>query len=144
LGDVTNLQKYISDKSFDSVVAFDLIEHVTKEEGLALLKSIEKIAKHSVIIYTPNGFLPQDEFDNNPFQKHLSGWEFEEMKKLGYEVYGINGYRKLRGEYALPTIKPRFFGYFLSNWSWVFLEIFGKPEKSFAILCIKKLNKENS
>ena len=144
VGDVTNLQRYISEKSFDSVVAFDLIEHVSKEQGLELLKSIEKIAKHSIIIYTPNGFLPQDEFDNNPFQKHLSGWDFDEMKKLGYEVYGINGYKKLRGAYALPTIRPGFVGYFLSNWSWVFLEFFGKPEKSFAILCIKKLNKANN
>ncbi len=142
LGDVTNLQNYIADKSFDTIVAFDLIEHVTKEQGLELLKNIEKIAKHSVVIYTPNGFLPQGEFDNNPFQKHLSGWDFEEMEKLGYKVYGINGLKSLRGEYALPTIKPRFIGYFLSNWSWIFLELFGKPQRSFAILCIKKLNEK--
>lgn len=142
LGDVTNLKKYVSEKFFDSIVAFDLIEHLTKEQGLELLRSIEKIAKHSVIIYTPNGFLPQGEHDNNPFQKHLSGWDFDEMKKLGYEVYGINGLKKLRGEYALPTVKPAFIGYFLSNWSWLFLEWFRKPEKSFAILCVKKLSEK--
>ncbi len=28
------------------------------------------------------------------------------MKKLGYKVYGVNGFRKLRGRYAVPKIKP--------------------------------------
>lgn len=57
---------------------------------------MERIAKEKVIIYTPNGFLPQKEYDLNIFQLHKSGWSVDELKKLGYRVKGINGLKFLR------------------------------------------------
>jgi len=137
IGDVNNLTDYVPQKSFDTVVAFDLIEHLTKEDGLRLIENMIMVAKHNIIIYTPNGFLPQPSHGNNPFQEHISGWTFNEMKKLGFNVYGIYGHKKLRKIYALPTIKPYFIGNFISNLSMLFLRLFNREDLSFSILCIK-------
>lgn len=139
-GDVRKLSEIVKPKSFDAVVAFDLIEHLTKDDGRRLIENMCRVSRGKVIIYTPNGFLPQPVYDNNPFQEHLSGWDFEEMKQLGFKVYGVNGYRKLRGCFALPRIKPHVLGMFISNLSWLFLKITGQDELSFSILCIKEIS----
>src|SRR6185369_16834090 len=51
--DILKLRSFFKDKSFDCIVALDLIEHLTKEEGNKLLKDLEKIARKKVIIFTP-------------------------------------------------------------------------------------------
>ncbi|MCU0285014.1 MAG: class I SAM-dependent methyltransferase [Acidobacteria bacterium] len=139
-GDVTKLPSLVAPKSFDAVVAFDLIEHLTKADGRRLIEDMCHIALEKVIIYTPNGFLHQPASKDNPFQEHRSGWDFAEMKQLGFQVYGINGYRKLRGNYAVPRIKPQVLGLFISNLSWLFLAITGRDKSAFSILCIKDVN----
>lgn len=133
--DVLDISKQFESGSFDVVLASDLIEHLEKKDGNELINKMEKIAKKKVIILTPNGFLKQGEFDNNPWQVHKSGWSIKEMESKGYEVIGINRWKPLRGEYGYPTIKPKFIGAFMSNISQIFVR--NKPEKAFAILCIK-------
>lgn len=103
---ILKLRSFFKDKSFDCIVALDLIEHLTKEEGNKLLNDLEKIARKKVIIFTPNGFVPQGEYDGNTYQIHKSGWGFREMAKKGYKVYGLNGIKALRGEYAKVKLKP--------------------------------------
>ncbi len=92
---IDDIDQHFADGSFDCVLASDVIEHVTKEQGLALIEKIERIAKYKVIIFTPRGFLPQDEQDGNPWQKHKSGWEVSEMERFGYHVTGINGLKSI-------------------------------------------------
>jgi len=106
LGDARKIATIFDCDSFDVVTSFDLIEHFEKNEGYRLLDDMAKIAKKKVVVYTPNGFVPQSATDDNPFQEHKSGWTYQEMKKLGYKVYGVNGFRNLRGRYAVPKIKP--------------------------------------
>ena len=81
--DVLDIGKNFQKDSFDCVLASDLIEHLTKKDGLNLLEMMEKIAKKKVIIFTPNGFLSQGEVNNNPWQIHKSGWDVKEMEKKG-------------------------------------------------------------
>ena len=119
------------------VTAFDLIEHFEKNEGYQLLDDMEKVAGERVIVFTPNGFVQQSATNDNTFQKHKSGWKYQEMKKSGFKIYGVNGYKKLRGMYAVSRIKPREFGNFVSNLSQIFLNITGLKKYSYAILCVK-------
>lgn len=79
------------DNSWDIVLLIDVIEHLEKEDGLAVLDHMERIARHKVIIDTPLGFQPQEAWDAWGFpvcelQAHLSGWEQEEFTDRGYEV----------------------------------------------------------
>jgi ubiquinone/menaquinone biosynthesis C-methylase UbiE len=136
LGNVLDLDAFFEEKTFECVLASDLIEHLAKEDGFKLLNMMEKIATKKVIIFTPNGFLPQNEFDNNSLQVHISGWEIEEMEKLGYRVTGINGYKKLRKEYADIRFKPKVFWGRISLLSQ--LVTTKKPKYAFGILCVKE------
>src|SRR3954447_5663016 len=66
--DVLAIGERFDARSFDVAVAFDLIEHLDKTDGEALLRSMEQIARERVVLFTPNGFLPQDAYDHNELQ----------------------------------------------------------------------------
>lgn len=134
---VLDIEKKFEPKSFDCVLASDLIEHLEKKDGLKLIDMMEKIAINKVIIFTPNGFLKQGEYDNNPWQVHKSGWTVKEMKAKGYEVIGINGWKPLRGEYSTLHYKPKYFWRLISDITQFFVK--RKPQNAFQILCIKTI-----
>ncbi len=136
--DVMDINKKFKKNSFDCVIAIDLIEHLSKEDGLILIKRMEEIAKKKIIIFTPNGFLEQGVYDNNKWQIHNSGWGVKEMKNLGYRVIGINGWKPLRGDYAKIKYKPRYLWLIVSDITQLFLR--KMPESAFQILCVKKKN----
>jgi ubiquinone/menaquinone biosynthesis C-methylase UbiE len=87
--DIRNLSMFV-DKSFDMVVATDIIEHVEKEEALDVLKEIDRIARKISIIFTPRGFFDtprlQPEAVHSDLDVHKSGWQPEEFEALGYKV----------------------------------------------------------
>lgn len=122
--------------SFNVVLASDVIEHFSEEDGLNLLEQMESIAKKKVVIYTPNGFLPQGEEYGNPMQKHLSGWTVKRMKSLGYRVLGIQGVKCLRGEMAGIKWHPYFIWHSISLLSQPITR--NHPSWAFRILCVKE------
>src|SRR4051812_38661444 len=71
--DVLRIADEFEPDSFDAVVAFDLLEHLSAEEGRGLIAAMEKIARRRIVLLTPNGFVPQDVYDDNPLQAHRSG-----------------------------------------------------------------------
>lgn len=70
-------------KSFDTVLAIEVIEHQTKTLGINFLRYIDKVVKHRIILTTPSGFY---EVDQKGFKEHKSGWCTSELKEQGYEV----------------------------------------------------------
>lgn len=90
--DVTAIPRSIKKNKYDVVLSIQVIEHLKKETGKAVLKEWEDLAKKRVIITTPVGFIKFDrverEKDKNKLQKHLSGWSPEEFRERGYKVYG--------------------------------------------------------
>jgi len=137
-GDVRELDRYFHKKQFDACVALDVIEHLIKPDGVRLMENMEKIAAKKVIFFTPCGFLPQRQSANDDLQEHLSGWEPAEMRKNGYDVIGLLGPKKLRGEYQAIKGHPRVFWGIVSL-SGHFLWTRNHPEKAAAILCVKQL-----
>lgn len=137
LGDVREAEKLFPNRRFDACIAMDVIEHLTKEDGWRMLKSMERLATKRVVIFTPNGFMPQTSEDGN-LQQHLSGWEVQEMRQAGYEVCGMHGPKSLRGEKAALKYWPP------PLWSLVsvaahYLFTRRHPEKSFSIFCLKQI-----
>lgn len=136
LSDLTKLK--FKQKSFDVVLASQVIEHISKKDGLKILSLMEKIAKDKVIISTPNGFVPFEPFedkDDNPLQIHKSGWRVEEMKKLGYKIYGqgsnfiyrpkgpLYKFRKLKNLLVIASYLLSPIVYFYPNLSFIIIAI---------------------
>ncbi len=139
IADIRNLDKIYRQKSFDAVVALDLIEHLEYQEGEKLLNSLEKIAKKKVIILTPNGFLPQDGYGNNPYQIHKSGWTVKDFLKYGFTYYGLRGLKGIRGEQGTIKYRPWFFWGLIA----VITEYltFYFPKLAAQIFAVKRLNR---
>ncbi|MFA6194134.1 MAG: class I SAM-dependent methyltransferase [Patescibacteria group bacterium] len=93
-------------RSYDLVLASEIIEHLDKADGFTLLDNAERWAKKKVVIATPNGYIKQDSYDDNPLQIHKSGWSIEEFKQRGYRVNGIGGLKFIRGERGEYKYKP--------------------------------------
>jgi len=109
IGDIRHIGQFYRPKSFDAVIAIDVIEHLTKKVAMQLITDMEKIARKKVILLTPNGFYHQDAYDNNPYQVHKSGWSTKELRDLGYRIRGVRGLKYVRGEYASIKYKPWIF-----------------------------------
>jgi predicted TPR repeat methyltransferase len=137
LGDVRRIGEYFSARQFDCVVALDLIEHLTKTEGLQLIDAMERIASKKILIFTPNGFLPQQSTDGD-LQAHHSGWEAREIAALGFTVIGMHGHKLLRGERHEHRIRPQALGGVISVLTH-YLYTRRHPEKAAAILCVKEV-----
>ena len=129
------LEDHFEPKSFDTVVALDVIEHLEKLDAMRLINSLERIARQRVILYTPNGFLPQGEEFGNPYQRHLSGWGSSEMELRGYAVVGVEGLRPLRGYMARIRWKPYRFWLTVSLLTQPLVRRF--PRFAFRLLCVK-------
>ena len=137
-GDARDLARHFQPRSFDACIAIDVIEHLTKEDGLKLMQDMERIARKRVVFFTPKGFLPQRRKASDDLQEHLSGWEPAEMKSHDYEVIGLLGPKSLRTEGHVLKRKPRFF--------WAIISFIGQfiwsrrhPDTAAAILCVKHL-----
>lgn len=121
--------------SFDAVVLLDVLEHLEKPAGVALLGAVEGIARRKVVVFTPNGFLPQGELDANPFQVHRSGWTAHELRQRGYSVVGVNGLRPLRGHLAQIRFRPRRFWWAVSLASQPLVR--ARPEYAFQLFAVR-------
>ena len=140
LGDVRNLRPLLGERRFDACVALDLIEHLPKEDGWQLLDDLEHLATQRVVIFTPNGFLPQT--GHGDLQEHLSGWTPREMRRRGYHVIGFYGHRSLRGEYHRLRGRPKIFWAAVSLVSQALIARH-RPEKAAAIYCVKQVSRSS-
>lgn len=133
--DVKKIGTEFAEKSFDCVIALDLIEHLIKADGYKLISDAEKIAKKKIIIFTPNGFVEQNEYDNNKLQRHFSGWSVNDFRKLGYKVTGVNGLKYLRESEARLKFKPIWFWHRIS----IITQFFCKriPVLAYQLYCEK-------
>lgn len=102
VGDVRTLDL---GRQFDVVVLNHVIEHVSRDEGVELLRRLEGLARRLLVVSTPNGFLEQVPVDGNPFQRHWSGWFPHDFEARGYTVFG-SGLRCLRGPWGRARYLP--------------------------------------
>lgn len=81
-------------KSFDVVVALQVLEHLPKKDAWKVLRTLEKIACKQVIVSTPIGEYFHPVLDGNKLQTHQSYFFPEELEKMGYKTIkaGIKGF----------------------------------------------------
>ncbi len=133
------------ENSFDAVILIEVLEHLPESVGLEILNKAGKWARKKVIVSSPNGFINQKEVDNNPLQKHLSGWDKNTMTKLGFKCNGLAGIKSLRREVQNNTMgddittsirfEPKFFWFVIATFSQIFTYFI--PTLAFELFSIK-------
>jgi Methyltransferase domain len=126
-------------KSFDAVIAAEVLEHLTREEGAMLLQRMEEWARKKVIVTTPNGFLEQDAYEDNPLQEHQSGWNSEELGRLGYRVRGGAGWKKLRTAKFSPRYQPAFLWERVSDLTQIVT--YRWPKLAYQLMAVKQVGR---
>jgi len=126
-------------KSFDTVLCLQVIEHLSKGDGLRLIQNAEETARKQVIISTPAGLFRQKAYDGNPLQIHKSSWVLTEFKVLGYKVKG-QGLPVVYGERGLARTLPRFLAYPTSVLSYAFSPLtYRVPQIAAHFIAVKSL-----
>jgi len=136
------------ENSFDAVIMIEVLEHLSEERGLEIIRRSIKWSKKKLIISSPNGFVNQKEVDGNPYQKHLSGWELSKMRELGFKSKGLAGLKYLRQEVQndvmeddlLTSIrfKPKFFWFVVATLSQLFC--YYLPKYAFELFSVYRKN----
>ena len=137
-GDVTTLP--FKDNSFDCAISISVLEHLDEQGGETLIREMERVARHQVIITCPAGSHPQHAYDDNPHQEHKHVWDPEEMQMLGYRVRGA-GMRHTAhlsgGQSPLPAVLRPFS---LALWLLASPITYWMPRWAGYMVCIKRLS----
>lgn len=75
------LRKFTS-SSYDLVLAIEILEHFSREDGLEFLQELIRVGKH-VIVSCPKRTATQGAFRGNDYEIHRSQWHLEDFKKMG-------------------------------------------------------------
>lgn len=90
--DVREYAKNCAPNSVDVVSLMDVIEHLDKKSGRALLEDAKRIATKQVLVFTPEGFVKNEPHNawgidaGDEHQKHISGWSVLEIKDMGFDL----------------------------------------------------------
>ncbi len=139
------------DKTFDAIILIDVIEHMDKKSGEALLNKISKWAKKKIIITTPNGYFSMGAVDGNSYQAHLSGWTVDDFAKFGYGCQGLTGAKFMyasenqveefaEGSFSFVNMryKPKSLSFILNAFLQIF--VYYLPRHAFELLAVKKIS----
>lgn len=132
--------------SFDCAVATEILEHLTKHDGLRMIKEMERVVKKKILMTTPNGFLPTYAGpDDNPEETHLCGYTADELKKLGFRVWGFHGLKTFwtikHGQSVVKFRLPKILSTLLIDITELFVYHF--PSLAFQFFFVKDLSKRN-
>uniref|UniRef100_A0A6M3IXA8 Putative methyltransferase n=1 Tax=viral metagenome TaxID=1070528 RepID=A0A6M3IXA8_9ZZZZ len=91
--DVPNDIVFLGDNWADVSITIDVVEHFDKPIALFVIKQMERVSKKRVVIFTPLGFMEQEDgkegswgAGNPEYQKHRCGFTHEDFWTLGYET----------------------------------------------------------
>jgi len=104
--DIKKIDEIVKEGEFDIITMIDVIEHLEKQEGLNLIKKIEKIA-NKIIIFTPNFWRDNKSSIKDPklwsyknkYNIHKSLWNGKDFENLGFKI------RPCRVDYSIAEKK---------------------------------------
>lgn len=86
-GDMRDYRKLLpADAMGDTVMLIDVLEHIPKQDGYALLCFLQRDFR-KILIFTPDGLHVQEDDATgygNPHQKHECGWTEPELEAMGF------------------------------------------------------------
>jgi hypothetical protein len=78
IGDALAILPTLVDDSYQLVLAIDILEHLSKSDGLVFLAQLKRVASQAALISTPKVFIPQT-VAANPYEDHRSLWTQTEL-----------------------------------------------------------------
>ncbi len=93
------------DSEFDVSVLSQIIEHLSPEDGSAILDELERITARRIIVVTDNFWTEGVHKETgNPYQEHRSRWSVKDFKERGYRVIGIGAFRYQFPSHSLSRV----------------------------------------
>ena len=89
IGDALKLLSTLRNKTYDLVLAIDILEHFHKEQGIIFLKECQRVSRDSVLVSTPKEFVAQEVLAN-PLENHRSHWTEEDLRSCGFNSFLSN------------------------------------------------------
>lgn len=83
VGNAMDILPTLGDRSYELVLAIDILEHLSADDGRVFLAHCIRIASRAVLVSTPKEFVPQD-VPANPLENHRSVWTEGELRQLGF------------------------------------------------------------
>lgn len=84
IGDALTLLADMAEGAYELVMAIDIVEHFTKEDGLRFLRECARVSSRACLVSTPKDFMPQ-EVQANPLEDHRSHWLQTELADAGFD-----------------------------------------------------------
>lgn len=85
----------------DAVFAFDVIEHLDREDGVKALNYLRSISNMSLLVSVPIVDYAQGALEGNDYEIHRTQWKIPEMEELGAktifhgQVLGLFEFKKV-------------------------------------------------
>lgn len=83
LGDARDFLKVITDNEYECVLIVDVLEHFEREDGLALLREMKRVAAKGLVIALPSAPGATIEVWNNPHEIHRARYTCEDFATVG-------------------------------------------------------------
>lgn len=85
IGDAMDILPTLPEAAYDLVMAIDILEHLTVEQGREFLAQLRRVAGRAALVSTPKQFCAQD-IEANPFENHRSVWSEQDLHQAGYST----------------------------------------------------------
>ena len=85
VGNALDILPTMADGAYELVLAIDILEHLTPEQGRFFLAQCLRIASRAALVSTPKIFVSQ-EVAANPLENHRSVWTEPELQELGFTI----------------------------------------------------------
>jgi hypothetical protein len=122
--EVADARTWQPERKYNVCILGDVLEHMEKEEAIAVFERMRKHADH-VVISIPLGHYPQDEYEGNPYERHVTdNWSHEDVvdafgEPNAYQIeneIGVYVYKRLKiAVYAISKNEEQFVARFCSS-----------------------------
>jgi len=82
------------DKSIDSSLSIEVIEHLSKKDGIKFLDELERVTRKYIALSTPFGYKKRE--SPNMWMKHRSGWVPKDFRVREYKIRYLPNFSKKR------------------------------------------------
>ena len=93
-----DITKWTTDKHYDLVSMFQIVEHIEKDTSISLINRYAKMGG-TLLIGTPSGFMQEDNI--NPYLSHRCGFTPKELEGMGFLVFQFKNY------HLRPNLQPK-------------------------------------